>query len=164
MHINCCNANGPRAFALIPAFAYQVKDDAIHVNLYTPSTVDVQLPGKKTVTLKQTTDYPVTNQIIMEVNPAKASEFALLLRIPAWSQEVNVAVNGKVQTGCLQGSYYTIRRKWDPGDQVTLTFDLRARLVELNQTQAIVRGPIVLARDSRFGDGDVRGGVGLTEF
>ena len=24
MHINCCNANGPRAFAMIPRFAYQV--------------------------------------------------------------------------------------------------------------------------------------------
>ena len=24
MHINCCNANGPRAFAMIPQFAYQI--------------------------------------------------------------------------------------------------------------------------------------------
>ncbi len=27
-------------------------------------------------------------------------------------------------------------------------------LVELNEAQAIVRGPLVLARDSRFKDGD----------
>lgn len=32
---------------------------------------------------------------------------------------------------------------------------MRARLVELNEAQAIVRGPLVLARDSRFKDGDV---------
>ncbi|WP_080904445.1 glycoside hydrolase family 127 protein [Parabacteroides sp. Marseille-P3160] len=155
MHINCCNANGPRAFALIPAFAYQVKDDAVRVNLYAPSTVDIQLANKRKVQLRQQTDYPVKDQIAIEVNPEKATEFSLLLRIPAWSRQVSVAVNGEAQTGCLQGSYYTLRRKWNPGDQVVLTLDLRAHVVELNQAQAIVRGPIVLARDSRFGDGDV---------
>ena len=33
MHINCCNANGPRAFAMIPQFAYQVQDDCVRVIL-----------------------------------------------------------------------------------------------------------------------------------
>ena len=34
MHINCCNANGPRAFAMIPQFAYQVQDDCVRGNFY----------------------------------------------------------------------------------------------------------------------------------
>ena len=40
-------------------------------------------------------------------------------------------------------------------DEITVELDMRARLVELNEAQAIVRGPLVLARDSRFKDGDV---------
>lgn len=36
-----------------------------------------------------------------------------------------------------------------------LTLDLRAKLVQLNNNQAIQRGPVVLARDSRYKDGDV---------
>ena len=48
-----------------------------------------------------------------------------------------------------------MNRKWKKGDRITVKLDLRARLVERNQAQAIVRGPIVLARDSRFGDGFV---------
>lgn len=47
MHINCCNANGPRAFAMIPQFAYQVKDDCIRVNFYGQSEADITLPGKR---------------------------------------------------------------------------------------------------------------------
>ena len=35
-------------------------------------------------------------------------------------------------------------------DEITVELDMRARLVELNEAQAIVRGPLVLARDSRF--------------
>ena len=33
--------------------------------------------------------------------------------------------------------------------------DLRTRVVELNNMQAVIRGPLVFARDSRFGDGFV---------
>ncbi len=155
MHINCCNANGPRAFALIPHVAYQVKDSRINVNLYTPSETDLKLSGKQTVHLKQITDYPVTDEILIEVNPTAASPFTLALRIPAWSEQVTVEVNGQPITDILPGAYYPITRTWKKGDKITIRFDLRARLAEQDQAQAIIRGPLVLARDSRFDDGDV---------
>lgn len=155
MHINCCNANGPRAFAMIPQFAYQVQDDCVRVNFYAPSEAELVLPGKKPVRLKQTTDYPRTDQIEIEVDPAKETTFTIALRIPAWSKIAVVSVNGQPQDGVLQGAYLPVNRKWKKGDRITVKLDLRARLVERNQAQAIVRGPIVLARDSRFGDGFV---------
>ena len=155
MHINCCNANGPRAFAMIPQFAYQVQDDCVRVNFYAPSEAELVLPGKKPVRLKQTTDYPRTDQIEIEVDPAKETAFTIALRIPAWSKIAVVSVNGQPQDGVLQGAYLPVNRKWKKGDRITVKLDLRARLVERNQAQAIVRGPIVLARDSRFGDGFV---------
>ena len=34
-----------------------------------------------------------------------------------------------------------------------MKIDISRKLVKLNGHQAIVRGPVVLARDSRFGDG-----------
>lgn len=153
MHINCCNANGPRAFAMIPQFAYQVKDDCVRINYYGVSGADIVLSGKKTVSLKQVTDYPVTDCIEIEVNPARESVFTLALRIPAWSQIASVAVNNEQQDGVLQGAYLSVSRNWKTGDKITVRLDLRARLVEMNQAQAIVRGPLVLARDSRFNDG-----------
>lgn len=153
MHINCCNANGPRAFAMIPQFAYQVKDDCIRVNFYGQSEADITLPGKKTVRLKQVTDYPVIDEITLEVGPAKESLFTIALRIPAWSSLATVQVNGESVEGILQGAYLPVTRKWKAGDRITVRLDLRARLVEMNQAQAIVRGPLVLARDSRFNDG-----------
>ena len=55
----------------------------------------------------------------------------------------------------LAGAYLPIHRTWEKGDEITVELDMRARLVELNEAQAIVRGPLVLARDSRFKDGDV---------
>ena len=155
MHINCCNANGPRAFAMIPQFAYQVVGETIHINFYAPSEADLVLPGRKNVLLRQMTDYPATDKIEIEVNPAKDADFTVALRIPAWSKQVDVSVNGKSEKEILPGSYLSLTRKWKKGDRISIKLDMRARLVEQNGAQAIVRGPIVLARDSRFNDGFV---------
>lgn len=155
MHINCCNANGPRAFALIPAFAYHVKDNQVKVNLYAESEAQIALDKKHTVRLIQKTDYPLHGTIELQVEPQKAKEFAIALRIPAWSKQTTVTVNGETLAQPLAGSYLPIQRTWKKGDKITLQLDMRAKVVELNRTQAIVRGPLVLARDSRFHDGDV---------
>lgn len=50
------------------------------------------------------------------------------------------------------GSYLTVSRTWKEGDKIALNFDMRGRLTELNGYQAIERGPVVLARDTRLGE------------
>mgnify|MGYP000730198745 FL=1 len=87
---------------MIPQFAYQVQDDCVRVNFYAPSEAELVLPGKKPVRLKQTTDYPRTDQIEIEVDPAKETAFTIALRIPAWSKIAVVSVNGQPQDGVLQ--------------------------------------------------------------
>ena len=154
MHVNCCNSNGPRAFAMIPDIAVTTSQDSIYVNLYGPMTSTVQL-GKREVTLEQTTTYPEEGNIEISVDVPKNAEFALCLRIPSWSKVSQVAVNGKAIGDIQPGSYVTIKQLWQSGDKVTVNLDMRGRLTELNGFQAIERGPIVLARDSRFNDGFV---------
>lgn len=156
LHINCCNANGPRAFAMIPRVAYRALTGArAQVNLYIPSTAELTLGGRK-VRITQKTNYPVDSVVELNIDPAKPmSRFALLLRIPAWSMTTTVKVNGQEVPGATAGTYLTLDRTWQKGDRVTLTFDMTARITEQNHCMAVERGPIVLARDSRLGDGFV---------
>ena len=162
MNINCCNANGPRAFALIPQAMYHLQSqeagDIVYVNLYAPSETTLALSGKKApkVTFTQKTDYPVGGRIEIEVTPEKAATFMLSLRIPMWSalDRVKATVNGEPLKVDAYG-WLPITREWKAGDKITLELDMRGRLVEQNNYQAIVRGPVTLARDSRFGDGFV---------
>lgn len=155
--INCCNANGPRAFGMIPRFTYMTRGkDSIDVNFYATSNANIQLASAGNVQIATETNYPLTNQIAMTINPEKAgSTFKLSLRIPAWSQQTELTVNGEKQA-ITPGTYATIERQWNKGDKIILSLDLRGRLTELNGKQALMRGPIVLARDSRFQDGCVR--------
>ena len=155
MHINCCNANGPRAFALLPKLALMTGEKEIIVNLYGQSSASVQLNPKNKITVSQATTYPESDQIEITIQTEKPETFTLALRIPAWSTQTSVSVNGLPVDEIQAASYLKINREWKSGDKVILKLDLSGRLITLNGHQAIMRGPVLLARDSRFEDGFV---------
>jgi hypothetical protein len=79
------------------------------------------------------------------------------IRIPAWSKQSVVTVNGENTTGIVPGNT-AIKRNWKQGDVIHVTLDMRAHVVEMGELQksiAIVRGPLVLARDARLGGANV---------
>lgn len=155
MHINCCNANGPRAFALLPKLALMTGEKEIVVNLYGQSSASVQLNPKNKITVSQATTYPESDQIEITIQAEKPENFTLALRIPEWSTQTSVSVNGLPVDDIQAASYLKINREWKSGDKVILKLDLSGRLIILNGHQAIMRGPVLLARDSRFEDGFV---------
>ena len=155
MLINCCNANGPRAFALIPRIAILTSHNEISINLYAQSTATVQLNPKNKVTVEQVTTYPESDKIDIIVSPEKTETFSLALRIPSWSNHTNILVNGVPVEGIIAGNYQRITRNWQKGDKVTMNMDMNGRMISLNGHQSILRGPVLLARDTRFGDGFV---------
>ena len=157
LDINCCEANGPRGFSLIPHAAINVDEhNTISLNLYADTKAVVVLNNKNEVEIIENTGYPVTDQINFTINPKKEEQLSLAFRVPLWSNKNKLFINDAEQTDAiLQGSYITVNRKWKKGDKVTLQLELQGKLIELNNFQALVRGPIVLARDSRFNDGYV---------
>lgn len=156
MDINCCKANAPRAFAMLPDFAFRVAQNKIVMNLYTSSNAQFILNNKKKVGLAVETSYPVLDKVNITLNPEQESVFTLSLRIPEWSKQNSLLVNGEeLKEAILSGGYLELTRKWKKGDVVVLSLDLRGKMVVLNNHMAIVRGPVVLARDTRFKDGFV---------
>ena len=123
------------------------------VNFFTPGRFSFKTPKGQQAQLTQQTDYPDTGTIKLALSLPNAEDMALQIRIPAWSTQTTVLVNGQPVDNVVAGQYATIRRTWQPTDEVTLTLDMRGRLVKmgaLSEHVAILRGPLVLARDSRL--------------
>jgi len=153
MHINCCNANGPRAFMMLPLFAFTGAPDEIFINLYCEGSALIPLNSKNNVAIEQASDYPASDLIVFTINPEKSENFTVSLRIPSWSLNTLIKVNGKEITGITPGTYKQITRYWSKNDSIEIRIDLTPKLIRHNGYQAILRGPIVLARDTRFNDG-----------
>ena len=156
MHTNCCNENGPRGFVSFLESALQAEGASAAMNLYASSTMSVVLPatGEK-VTFETFTLYPVENRVEIWNRTAKTGTFALKLRIPSWSAKTAVSLNGKPVDGVRAGSYLVLEREWRQGDQVTLDFDFSVVAHVVDHHVAFTRGPVALARDTRFHDGDI---------
>lgn len=155
MHINCCNANGPRGFGLLPQVAVQTGQNEIFVNLYGEFVTNIDLGSKTRITLVQNSNYPESGAVEIGIKTDKPVNCTLALRIPLWSESTSVLVNGIKAEGVVAGSYLKLDRVWNSSDKVQIRFDNPAKVVELNGYQAIVRGPVLLARDTRFEDGFV---------
>jgi hypothetical protein len=155
MNINCCNANGPRGFMLLPSFSVMSGQNEVFINLYCQSTAIIPVNSRNKVNIEQITDYPVSDKVEFNINPDKSESFTISFRIPAWSEKSVVSVNGTDLNAVSPGTYHRITRIWNKDDKVIIKLDLTGHLVILNGHQAIVRGPIVLARDTRFADGVV---------
>lgn len=155
MPINCCNANGPRGFALIPDMATRAVADTIFVNLYLPQQADYTI-GKNKVSISIDSDFPKSGTNKISFSQSKPGKTVLALRIPAWAMgKYQFKADGNDISPEVARGYAYI----NPGKAKSLTIDtdfaLDTRVEELNGMQAVVRGPIVFARDSRYADGFV---------
>ena len=161
LHTNCCIANGPRGFATVPETLVTTAADTLFVNLYLPSVAAVPAAkGKERFALEQTTDYPATGDVEITVHASKSRNQLIKFRIPAWSSRSAVWVNGESVSGVSAGSYLSISREWRDGDKIRLQFDMEPRWIRSGSYFALERGPLLLARDARFDDGDIDESIG----
>jgi len=153
MGLNCCNASGPRALFTIPNTAVTESKNGVSVNFYIDGTYNLKTPGNSQLTLEQHTDYPVTGDIDINVKLNDAEQMSIAVRIPEWSENSAIFVNGNPVEGVVSGSYLNVSRVWKNNDQLSISLDMRGKvhLLGKNPTyQAITRGPIVLTRDERL--------------
>ena len=153
--VTCCNLNGPMGLAYIPfVLAMQAKEGPV-VNLYNAARIRAKSETGADVEMEVRTDFPRDSHVEILVTPERRETFTLRLRIPGWSQRTECRINGRRVKEVQSGTYLMLRRRWKRGDRVSLRFDMRCHLIPAphgtnrdgDHFQALIYGPIVLARD-----------------
>lgn len=148
---SCCVASGPRGMMTLPGWSVMSDGAGPVVNFYGHGEWNLKTPKGQALKLVQRGSYPETDTVEIELECAP-EVFTLSLRIPAWSKQGTLMVNDE-PVDCTPGSYCRIDRNWQTGDRITLQMDLRGRVLRSPgnvNALAIMRGPIVLALDSRM--------------
>ena len=154
MHTDCCTANGPRGFLCFLREFFTVRDDKPTFNFYSSSLVRGSLSDKSEVAFDMYSLYPRANYVRIVSHTEKARALTLRLRIPAWSAKTKISLNGEELKGVKAGTYYEVAHEWRFGDILEIVFDMPVVAHTLGHHVAFTRGPILLARDNRFADGD----------
>jgi hypothetical protein len=70
----------------------------------------------------------------------------LHLRIPEWTKDPAISINGQKESGVAPGSYKRIEREWHDGDRVEIVFPMPVRAIQgFNGSISVERGPLVYA-------------------
>jgi len=158
----CCPSNICRFIPSVPGYIYAVHNSDVYINLFMSNHSDLKVNGK-TVELNQSTNYPWTGDVNLEVSPKSKQDFTLKIRVPGWVQNevvpgnlysytdkktlgYTVKVNGKVVTSTIEKGYFSINRTWKKGDKVEVHFDMEARTVKANPAVEADRGKIAVER------------------
>ncbi len=80
----------------------------------------------------------------LRIDPEKAGEFAVKLRLPSWAGLVSAKVNGKPVAVSQADGYATVERRWQHGDGVEADFLLPLRVVLDNAWDTLPEGQVSL--------------------
>lgn len=148
----CCSGTYIQNIADFHNLIYYKDDANLYVSLYVPSEVTWRR-ADGAVTVTQETKYPEAETSTLTVKTDGSKKFAMKLRIPGWSPDASVTVNGApANVKCTPGEWATIDRTWNSGDRVEIKIPLRMRMQAVEkaypQRVAVVRGPVVMVQDA----------------
>lgn len=125
----CCKSSGAMALEELPALAYAVGDETITVRLYGAGELHTALPSTGHVVVRQDTDYPFDGAVRLQVQVEREATFALRLRIPSWTAQPTLHVNGAAMPVDIDmPGFATITRSWRNGDEVRLVLPMTVRV------------------------------------
>src|SRR5690349_3673823 len=142
----CCQGTGVEINTRLMDSVYFYNGTTLTVNLFVPSVLSWTQRG---ITVTQSTTYPVSDTTTLTLSGTMSGSWSIRIRIPGWTQDPVISVNGTAQTvTATPGSYATITRLWSSGDTVTVRLPMQvvARATNDNaNVVALTYGPAVLA-------------------
>ena len=140
----CCVGSGMENHARYGEMIYSHRgDEELFVNLFIPSVL--QWGNTK---VEQVNDFPAEEGTSLIISPDKSRKFTVSIRIPEWTSDMSVKVNGKEIAAKAENGFMKITRKWSAGDKVEIALPMSLRAVALpdkSDNYSFMYGPVVLA-------------------
>ena len=166
--VPCCPSNLSRTFADLGKYIYSFEEDNLWIHQYVSSQFESDLAN-----VEIQSGFPWDGKVKIRIVPVTPGvEFTFQVRLPSWSTAPQIDVNGsEFETGSLLldhekaatasgydprlSHFLPIRRAWNPGDEITLNFDMPVILrtahpkVKRHEGKvAVTRGPLVYCLES----------------
>ncbi|AEH51202.1 glycoside hydrolase family 127 protein [Pseudothermotoga thermarum] len=125
----CCPPNIARTIASLPHYIYAQSKDKLWVNLYESSTFKI-IHNDVPIEIVQQTDYPWSGDVHIRIAARETLSFTLLLRIPEWSADFDLKLNGKSVKFHLNNGYAELQNSWKGTNNVQLTLKLRPECLQ----------------------------------
>jgi len=151
---SCCLSSVPRGISLIPGLVWGKINKEFSVIMYEAGEMKdsiVTADGSGIILgVKAVTDFPLSGTVMYTVHPSSNKKFTINFRVPEWSSNYTVSINGIKQVITTKG-IVRLERIWKAGDKVNIQFEMPLQVIDGAPSYpgfiAFKRGPQVLALD-----------------
>ncbi|WP_369173296.1 glycoside hydrolase family 127 protein [Streptomyces sp. R28] len=137
----CCPPNVMRLLASLPH--YVASGDADGLQLHQYATGGYEAGGGR---VRVARGYPWDGRIAVTVEEAPDADWTLSLRVPSWCTGFTATAPDGSAPAATGPGWLRLRRRWSPGDTLTLDLDLTARLTRPDPRVDAVRGCVAIER------------------
>ncbi|HBK31257.1 MAG TPA: hypothetical protein DDZ78_06495, partial [Porphyromonadaceae bacterium] len=146
----CCQHNHSQGWPYyIEHLVMATADNGLAVALYGACEAQVKVGNDKTIRLIEETNYPFEESVRFKIETREAVTFPVYLRIPTWTENASVKINGSsVDADLVNGKYVRIEREWKNNDEITLDLPmhLSQSVWKVNQdSRSIHYGPLTFS-------------------
>ncbi len=131
-----------RGYAAMASAAVTATAEGANINLYLPGRFAVPVEDDLLIFTVKTSAKGAS----IAVHCKKETEATIRLRMPAWSRNTEVTVNGADNHGEVKNDMMTFDRTWHDGDVISLTYEQSLNVEDgHHQGKYILRGPVLMA-------------------
>ena len=163
-YYGCCACIGAVGLGLFANLSAVYSKDGIIFNFYNEGEYNLKTPLGNAVKFITKSEYPNDSSVKIGIEIDCQEEFSVYLRLPNWSGDTEIFVNGE-SFGTSKSSYFNLKRIWKNGDVISFNLNMKP-IVNLQDGYASVcYGALTLARDEQFGDNlDIPIDISVADF
>ena len=140
----CCPPMFLKFIGMLPTMIFAEDEEGVWLNLFVDSKARLQ---KGTLSLEN-------NALTIHTDGGE-KQWKLRIRVPSWTRNFRILVNGKAQEYAMQGGYAVVDRVFLDGDVVRLDYDVPVVKYEAhpyvrgdNGCVAVMHGPVLYCLES----------------
>lgn len=157
----CCPPNVARLLSSVAGYAWSEEGSTVYSHLFIGGTLDLTetLQGK----IRVKTEYPYGDRVTYRFEPVnKAMKMTIAIRLPQWSRDTVITLNGKSKDYKNQNGYAYITEDFTDKDELIVIFDMSVKRIFAsrnvssdNGKVAFSRGPIIYCAEGVDNDDDI---------
>lgn len=129
-YYGCCACIASAGIGMLSRVALQRGEEALYLNLYGAGTIETAAPDGTPLSIRIDTDYPADGTVRLTLNTKTERDFTFCLRIPAWSEQNTVTVEGGCTAEGAEKGYMPIRIPAGVSEhQIVLELDMRVKCI-----------------------------------
>lgn len=144
----CCPPNLARFIASVERYIISENRECITTHQYISN--NYQSATTDGLYLTQESSFPWSGIVAFKIQTKISTSKELSFRIPEWSGDYTIKINGEIKVAVPKKGYITLFEKWSDNDEIIIEFDCQPKLIFSNSKVeknigkvAIQKGPVV---------------------